>query len=88
MNAEKISTIDEAVEKLNFELAENTEQKVLIVYDPLTINYKKEILDGYKGSFDPFGKEIGASTFDYEQNPAEPTKPTKTVELSKFVPLF
>lgn len=52
------------------------------------INYKNEILSGFKSTMDPFNLEIGEEKFDYEQNPAEPTKPTKIATITKFEPIF
>jgi hypothetical protein len=48
-------------------------------FEPGTIKYKAEILKAYRSMIDPFNVEIGEGVFDYEQNPAEPTKPSKTV---------
>ena len=69
---------------MNFELKTNTEKKEEIVYDPNTIKYKDEILKAYRLMIDPFNVEIGEGPFDYEQNPAEPSKPTKTLTITKY----
>ena len=45
-------------------------------------DYKKTILSVFKAIEDPYKIEIVGSEIDYEQNPSEPTKPQKTVEIS------
>lgn len=79
---------NEVVEILNQGLIKNTEQKIIIDYDTSTINYKDEIISGYRSTMDPFNQEIGEGVFDYTQNPAEPTKPTKKGVITKFVPII
>lgn len=86
INQKTHDDLDIITEKLNIDLIENTEQKVHVVYDPNTIKYKDEMLKAYRMMIDPFNVEIGEGTFDYEQNPAEPTKPTKTITITKYEP--
>lgn len=88
LNEKRQDALNEQVEQLNHQLVANTEQKIDIEYDPATINYKKEILLGFRLTNDPFNLEIGEGEFDYEQNPAEPTMPTKTVVITKYDPIF
>lgn len=76
------------IENLNHEMAFNTEEKIEVVYDPKAVNYKQEILKIFRHTADPFGVEFGSSAIDYEQNPAEPNKPSKTVEINPFEPLL
>jgi hypothetical protein len=45
---------NEVVEILNQGLIKNTEQKIIIDYDTSTINYKDEIISGYRSTMDPF----------------------------------
>jgi len=65
---------------------ENTEKLQVVVFEvPETVNYKQHLLSIFKNIEDPFGTEIVGDVFDYEQNPSEPSQPTKTVKLSKFM---
>lgn len=59
-----------------------------MVYDPNTVKYKDEVMKAYKMMMDPFNIEIGGDKFDYEQNPAEPTQPTKTVTITEYKPIW
>lgn len=88
LNEKRQKNLNEQVNKLNEQLVANTEQKIDIEYDSATINYKKEILHGFRLTNDPYNLEIGAGEFDYEQNPAEPTKPTKKVVITNYEPIF
>jgi hypothetical protein len=60
LNSEKHDTLDQLVITLNENLLVHTEQKIDIEYEAETINYKNELLKGYKLAFDPFNSEIGA----------------------------
>ena len=51
------------------------------------IEYKGSIIDVFKSIEDPFGIEIENGVMDYEQNPSEPTKPQKTVQVSPYEPV-
>ena len=42
----------------------------------------------YQGMNDPFSIEISGDKFDYEQNPADPTHPTKEVTISRYEPIW
>ena len=80
-NADRLD--DELVEKLNTQIKEmNALEEVEL--DAATVNYKQSILDIYRSIQDPFGTEIISEQFDYEQNPSDPSKPQKTMELSKY----
>ena len=75
----------------------NTREEIEL--NPDTNPYKESLLNAFRKIEDPFGIEILGQTgganftdtsqtsgfFDYEQNPAEPTKPQKKVEISQFV---
>lgn len=47
-------------------------------------DYKKEILGIFKDIEDPFRIEIGGETFDYEQNPSDPSNPQKQVSINEI----
>lgn len=76
LNEERTQQIQDKLVKLNKKLVENTEEKLEIEYEAATIDYKQEIFKSYKWLFDPFNNEIVDGKIDYEQNPAEPNKPT------------
>ena len=46
--------------------------------------YKACILDTFKQIEDPFGMEIVGGELNYEQNPSEPTKPQKTLQIATY----
>ena len=52
------------------------------------VNYKANLLQIYKEMTDPFGNEFVGDKFGYEKNPADPTKPSKTVAISPFEPIW
>ena len=53
-------------------------------FEAETIDYKKNLLDAFRGMVDPFSSEIVGEKFDYEPNPSDPSNPQKTVEIAKF----
>mmetsp|Transcript_19425 Transcript_19425/g.29851 ORF Transcript_19425/g.29851 Transcript_19425/m.29851 type:complete len:150 (+) Transcript_19425:251-700(+) len=72
MNQRKLDHMDGS------EYSVQIQQKKL--QEGLTIGeYKQAFLDTFKAVEDPFGIEFTGESFDYEQNPTEPTKPQKTV---------
>lgn len=87
LNTQKLIDLEEEGKTLNHILITNTEQKIDIEYDPNTINYKHEILLGYQLTNDTFKCEIGEG-LDYEQNPAEPSEPTKTANIAPYDKIF
>ena len=66
LNDNQMESFNQEVDELNQQLVENTEQKIDIVYDADTINYKNEILDAFRQNIDPYNVEIGEGEFDYE----------------------
>jgi hypothetical protein len=63
----------------------DTEERIDIEFDGVKINYKKELIDLAKSMLDPFNNEFDGD-MNYEQNPADPQHPTKTVIVTPFVP--
>ena len=41
-------------------------------------------MKAFRGMTDPYGVEFVGEKFDYEQNPADPTHPSKTLTISPF----
>jgi len=41
-------------------------------------------MKAFRGMCDPYGIEFVGEKFDYEQNPADPTHPSKTLTISPF----
>lgn len=86
---ERTLALEEGLKVKNERLEHNTELKEEINYDPATIKYKEEIIKAFRMVADPFNVEIGEGEFDFEQNPAEPSKPTKKeINIKPFDPLF
>ena len=73
---------------LNHDLAVNNEERIEIVYEEDCCKYKEELMKAFRGMVDPFAVEFVGDVFDYEQNPAEPTKPTKTLTINPFKPIW
>jgi hypothetical protein len=86
LNKERLDFMEGECEVLNQQMFENSEQKEIIEFDKETINYKEEILKAYRMMHDPFNTEISGA-MEYEQNPAEPSKPTKTVNITPIGPV-
>ena len=45
-------------------------------------------MKAFRGMSDPYAVEFVGEKFDYEQNPADPTHPSKTVTISPYEPIW
>jgi len=80
--------LDSEMKLLNHDLAVNNEERIEIVYEEDCCKYKEELMKAFRGMVDPFAVEFVGDVFDYEQNPAEPTNPTKTLTINPFKPIW
>ena len=69
---------------MNEYLASHNEEVVEVKFEEDSTKYKNELMTAYQGMVDPFGIEIIGEKFDYEQNPGDPTHPTKEVTISPY----
>lgn len=88
LNQKRHNNFEEHQRVYNVELAARTEEKTFIEYEAATIDYKHELLEAYKMVHDPFNVELQDGILDFEQNPADLSKPTQTGEITEFVPIF
>ena len=73
----------EIMEQKREDMVQNTEELTIVKLDPNTCQYKKHLIEIFRAMEDPFGTEL-EGVLEYEQNPSDPTKPQKTMSLSKF----
>ena len=77
LDAEKEENLDSEVKVLNDYLETQNEEVHEIEFEEDRTKYKQELMTAYKGMCDPFIIEIVGDVFEYEQNPADPSHPTK-----------
>ena len=82
LDAENEAFITTATKKLAIDMQTNNEERIEVVYEEDCTRYKDELIKAFKGMTDPFEIEFIGGKLDYEQNPADPTHPSKEVTIS------
>jgi len=88
LDADLEASLASETKVLSKEMAENNEERIEVVYEEDCTRYKDELMKAFRGMCDPYGVEFVGETFDYEQNPADPTHPSKTVTISPYEPIW
>ena len=88
MDTENLVYLDKETKILAKEMAEDNEERIEIVYEEDCTRYKDELLKAFRGMCDPYNVEFTGDKFDYEQNPADPTHPSKTLTISPHEPIW
>lgn len=82
LDAENEASLTTATKKLAIDMQTNNEERIEVVYEEDCTRYKDELIKAFKGMTDPFEIEFIGGKLDYEQNPADPTHPSKEVTIS------
>lgn len=88
LDTELEANLLEKTKELNIDLQTNNEERIEVVYQEDCTRYKDELIKAFRGMCDPFDREFVGDQFDYEQNPADPTHPSKTVTISPHEPIW
>jgi|TARA_B110000285_G_scaffold234033_1_gene309611 hypothetical protein len=88
MNTDLHANLDSETKQLNTNLLIDNEERIEVVFEEDCTRYKEELMKAFRGMCDPYGIEFVGDKFDYEQNPADPTNPSKTLTISPFAPIW
>lgn len=88
MDTENLVHLASETKQLAIDMAEDNEERIEVVFEEDCCRYKDELLKAFKGMVDPYSVEFTGDQFDYEQNPADPTHPSKTLTISPYEPIW
>ena len=87
LDAEMHEKLATETKQLAIDMATNNEERIEVTFEEDITKYNLELIKAFRGMCDPFGTEF-TGAFEYEQNPADPTHPSKTVTISPHEPIW